>query len=158
MLGHFARMTVPTPKDRLEILRQGADILAPVLAPHGFQFTIVGSGNSSGGACAWGEFVRGDRWLELHLRWSLGLVRYHIGVLSLAHDDYLRALLGRPRAGHYPGTSEQPLDGFEALRQDLVEHCSDFVSGTGEQFRQCAKRHLEYERLSPLQKIDYGMA
>ena len=151
-------MSIPTVKDRLEILQRGADILAPVLVPHAFRFAIVSSGGSSGGAFAHGDFVQGDRRLELHFRWSLGLVTYHIGSLSLAHDDYLRALLGRSRAGHYPGASEEPLAGFEALRQDLVEHCSDFVSGTGEQFRQCVERHRQYELLSPLQKMEYGAA
>jgi hypothetical protein len=151
-------MSIPTVKDQLEILQRGADILAPVLVPHGFRFAIVSSGGSSGGAFAHGDFVHDDRRLELHFRWSLGLVTYHIGSLSLAHDDYLRALLGRSRAGHYPGTFEEPLAGFEALRQDLIEHCSDFVSGTGEQFRQCVERHREYERLSPLQKMEYGAA
>jgi len=151
-------MSIPTVKDRVEILQCGADILAPVLVPHGFRFAIVDFGSSSGGAAAHGDFVHGERRLELHFRWSLGLVTYHVGSLSLAHDDYLRALLGRSRAGHYPGTSEEPLAGFEALRQDLVEHCSDFVSGTGEQFRQCVERHRHYESLSPLQKMEYGAA
>lgn len=151
-------MSIPTVKDRLEILQRGADILAPVLVPYGFRFAVVASGGSSGGTFAQGDFVHADRRLELHFRWSLGLVTYHIGSLSLAHDDYLRALLGLSRAGHYPGTSEEPLAGFEALRQDLIEHCSDFVSGTGEQFRRCVERHREYERLSPLQKMEYGAA
>jgi hypothetical protein len=151
-------MNIPTVQDRRELLQRGADILAPALVPHGFQFNIVSSGSGSGGAFAHGEFTHGDRRLELHFRFSLGLVTYHIGSLSLAHDDYLRALLGRSRAGHYPGTSEEPLAGFEALRQDLVEHCSDFVSGAGERFRQCVERHRQYELLSPLQKMEYGAA
>lgn len=148
-------MSIPTVKDRLEILQRGADILAPVLVPHGFQFTVVSSGEGSGGAFACGEFAHADRRLELHFRGSLGLVTYHIGSLSLAHDDYLRALLGRSRAGHYPGFSNDPFAGFEALRQDLVEHCSDFVRGTGEPFRQCVARHRHYVSLSPFQKMEY---
>jgi hypothetical protein len=151
-------MSIPTVHDRREILQRGADILTSVLGPHGFRFGIVSSGSGSGGAFANGEFVRGDRRLELHFRYSLGLVTYHIGPLSLAHDDYLRALLGRSSAGHYPGTSHEPLAGFELLRQDLVEHCSDFVIGTGEQFRQCLERHRHYESLSPLQRMEYGVA
>jgi hypothetical protein len=151
-------MAIPTVKDRREILQQGADILAQVLVPHGFHFSMVASGGSSGGAFAQGEFVRGDRKLELHLRWSLGLVTYHIGAQKLAHEDYMRALLGRSQAGHYPLCSDDPLAGFEALRQDLVEHCSDFIIGTGEQFRQCIEKHRHYESLSPLQKMEFGAA
>lgn len=151
-------MNISTVKDRPEVLQSGADILAPILVPHGFRFALVASGGSSGGAFAHGEFTRDDRRLELHFRSSLGLVVYHIGSLSLAHDDYLRALLGRSRGGHYPGTSEKPLAEFEALRQDLIEHCSDFVSGARERFCQCVERHRQYERLSPFQKMEYGAA
>jgi hypothetical protein len=151
-------MAIPTVKDLRETLQQGADILAPVLVPHGFHFRTVASGRSSGGAFAQGEFVLGDRKLELHFRWSLGLVTYHIGTQKLAHEDYMRALLGRSQAGHYPLCSNEPLAGFEALRQDLVEHCSDFTGGTGEQFRQCIEKHRHYESLSPLQKMEFGVA
>jgi len=151
-------MAIPTPKDRREILQQGADILAPALVPHGFQFIMVTSGTGSGGAFAQGEFVRGDRKLDLHFRYSLGLVTYHIGTLSLAHDDYMRALLGRSGASHYPGFSEEPSAAFEALRQDLVEHCSDFLNGDGEEFRQCFLRHRQYESLSGIQKMESGAA
>ena len=151
-------MTIPPVKDRREILQQGADIVAPTLVPHGFHFRVVSSGSSSGGAFSHGEFVRGDRKLELHFRWSLGLVTYHIGTQKLGHEDYMRALLGRSQAGHYPLCSDDPLAGFEALRQDLVEHCSDFISGTGEQFRQCIEKHRHYESLSPLQKMEFGVA
>ena len=151
-------MAIPTVKDRREILQQGADIVASALVPHGFHFRMVSSGSSSGGAFAHGEFVREDRRLELHFRWALGLVTYHIGVHELAHADFMRALLGRSQAGHYPLCSEEPLAGFEALRLDLVEHCSDFMIGTGEQFRQCIEKHRHYESLSPLQKMEFGVA
>lgn len=125
-------MRISTVKDRIEILYRGSDILASVLSPHGFQFKVVSSGSSCGGTFVCGEFVHGDRRLELHVRWSLGLVAYHMGRLMLMHDDYLRALLGRSHAGHYPSTSEDPLVGFDGLRQDLVEYCTDFICGTGE--------------------------
>jgi hypothetical protein len=151
-------MAIPTPKNRREILQQGADILVPALVPHGFQFSMVISGRGSGGAFAHGEFVRGNRKLDLHFRYSLGLVTYHIGALSLAHNDYMRALLGRSGASHYPSFSEEPLAAFVALRQDLVEYCSDFLSGDGGEFQQCVLRHRQYESLSGIQKIESGAA
>lgn len=117
---------------------------------------MVASGSSSSGAFAQGEFVRGERRLELHFRRSLGLVTYHVGALALAHDDYMRALLGRSGASHYPAFSDEPFVGFEALCQDLAEHCSDFVSGSGEQFRLCVQKHKEYESLSGFQKMGLG--
>ncbi|HVU26863.1 MAG TPA: hypothetical protein VHG71_03915 [Verrucomicrobiae bacterium] len=147
-------MPVPTPKDRKEILEQGAKILAPALVPNGFKFHFITSGRGSGGAFAEGEFVRGDRKLELHFRYSLGLVTYHIGKLSLAHGDYMRALLDKNGKNHYPVFSEEPLAGFEALRQDLVEHCSDFINGNGEQFCQCVEKNKKYESLTGFQKME----
>ena len=140
------------------MLQKGANILASVFEPQGFRFSLMASGLSSGGAFAQGEFVRGDRKLELHFRYSLGLVPYHIGEASLAHEDYLRMLLGRPGASHYPGFSENPLAAFEALRQDLVEHGADFLSGSGERFRQCVQRQKDYEKLSGLQRMEFGTA
>jgi hypothetical protein len=154
----FAHLTIPTVKDRREILQQGAEILAPALVPHGFHFSIVASGSSSGGAFAQGEFVRGDRKLELHFRWSLGLVVYRIGAQKLVHEDFMRALLGRSGASHYPGFSEDAHAAFDALRQDLVEHCSDFVNGTGEQFNQCVQRQKKYEALSGFKKMEADTA
>ena len=147
-------MAIPNVKDRREILQQGAAILAPALAPHGFHFSLVASGNASGGAFAQGEFVCGNRKLELHFRFSLGLVNYHLGVFTLTHEDYMRALLGRSGASRYPGFSDDALAAFEALRRDLLEHCSDFVSGPGEQFRQCVQAHKKYASLSGFQKME----
>jgi len=151
-------MAIPTVQDRREVLKRGADILAPALVPHGFHFSMGASGGSSGGAFAQGEFVRENRKLELHFRWSLGLVTYHLGKHKLAHEDYMRALLGRSGASHYPCFSEDALATFEALRQDLVKHCSDFVSGTGEQFSQCIELHKKYASLSGFQKMEAGTA
>jgi len=143
-----------TVKDVCNILQRGANILEPVLVPHGFQFRIVASGRSSGGPSAHGEYTHGGRRLELHFRYSLGLVTYHVGALSLAHDDYMRALLGRSGAGNFPLFSEEPLSGFEALKLDLINYCSDFISGTAEEFRRCVKEHERYEALTGLQKIE----
>lgn len=150
-------MEIPTADQRRVSLEQGAQILAPVLNPHGFKFRTVDFGRGSGGSYAHGEFVRDDRRLELHLRWSLGCVIYHFGPLSLQHDDYMRALLGRSRVGYFPGPhSDDPLAGFEELRRDLLEHCSDFLTGSAEQFLRCVEKHHRYDALSPWQKLEYG--
>lgn len=145
-------MSALTAKDREKILEQGAQILAQVLVPNGFKFHLATSGTSSGGAFAEGEFVKGDRKLEFHFRYSLGLVTYHIGKQSLGHVDYMRALLGK--SGAYPPFSEDSITGFEALRQDLAEHCSDFISGNGKEFCQCIEKHKEYESLTGFQKME----
>lgn len=113
-----------------EILRQGSTLLDPLLLTYGFSFHILGSGGSSGGSFAYGEFRRDDRRLELHFRYSLGMVRYHFADRSMSHQDYMRAVIGRPNASHYPGFSSDPLDGFRHLLLDLEEHGADFLTGT----------------------------
>jgi hypothetical protein len=67
-------MAAMTPR---EILLRGKEELDPLLTPQGFYFEFRSEGPSSGGPFAWGEFVRGDRRLELHFRDSLGLVRLY---------------------------------------------------------------------------------
>ena len=147
-------MPIPTPKDQKKILEQGAEILAQVLAPHDFKYYLVTSGKAHGGAFAQGEFVRSNRKLELHFRYSLGIVNYHIGKQVLSHVSYMRGLLRRNGLSHYPPFSEGPLAGFEALRHDLTEYCSDFIDGNGEQFSECIEKNKKYESLTGLQKME----
>ena len=115
----------------LEILRKGCEILDPVMNSHGFRFAKRDSGRGSGGYFANGDYVRGDRRLELHFRYSLGLVAYHIGAESVSHDAYLRALTKGEGGNQYPGFSDDPLEGFRHLAHDLQKFCSDFLSGDG---------------------------
>jgi hypothetical protein len=102
-----------------------------------FTFNFHGEGKSSGGASAWGEFARGDRRLELHVRLNLGLVRYHVGAESASHDYYMRELGVRERC-HYPRFSEDPKEAFLGLAHDLA-FADDFLTGTGALLRQAAK-------------------
>jgi hypothetical protein len=122
-------MNIMNPK---EILRAGGEILDPVMRPHGFTFVEVLSGKSYGGDFARGDFVRDDRRLELHFRYSLGLVTYHLGSLSASHESYMRELLGQGGAHQYPGFSDDPLDGFRHLAYDVGNFASDFLTGSGE--------------------------
>jgi len=75
-----------------EILVDGRTILDPVLEPHGFVFEAEREGASSGGAFGSASYRRGDRRLELHYRFSLGLVRYHVGSEFLPHEDLMYAV------------------------------------------------------------------
>jgi hypothetical protein len=116
--------------------------LAGVLGPAGFQFVETEEGASSGGSFASGEFRRGDRRLELHLRSSLGLVRYHFGEESLSHEELVRgvrALEGISEAGEYPGFSDDPLAGFRHLRHDLDRFGGVFLRGGAKAFRALKK-------------------
>lgn len=126
------------PPHARELLDQGRSILDPVLEPHGFGFEIVAEGKSSGGPVAVGEYRRGDRSVELHVRWALGIVRYRIGDIALDHRDYVACLGG---VAAYPGFSDGPLDSFRHLAADLRAVCSAFVTGADDDnFRRCAER------------------
>jgi hypothetical protein len=117
-------------------LTEGAHIVGDVLAPHGFTFEPGGHGNGSGGPAAWGCFVRGSQRIELHFRYSLGLVSYTWGDTVLSHKEYLR---GVDASGSYPGFGTDPLDGFRHLADDLTGPLAGFVSGDQASFDQAAK-------------------
>jgi hypothetical protein len=103
-----------------------------------FRFRFRESGLGSGGNFACGDFVRGDRRLELHFRWSLGLVRYHVGMGSASHEAYMREL-GVWDQCQYPGFSEDPNDAFRGLAHDL-NLAEDFLAGSAIALRRAAKR------------------
>jgi hypothetical protein len=125
-----------------EALFAGAEILAPALVPYGFHFEARDVGRGSGGDFAWGEFVRNDRRLELHFRHSLGLVTYHVGAVWVGHRPYLRALGVPANADQYPGVSDDPMDGFHRLRDDLTRHCTEFVTGSAETLQRIAAAEM----------------
>jgi hypothetical protein len=124
-------------RDPEAALRAGVEVLDPVLSPHGFKFVFEKTGTASGGQFAFGKYVRGDRSLELHFRYSLGLVTYHIGESQLDHGSYMRSL-GVYGKNSYPDFPTDPLESFQSLAQDLVRYCSDFLTGDGVEFHQHA--------------------
>ncbi len=65
--------------------------------------------------------------MELHVRDSLGLVRYHLGSHSASHEYYMKELGAWPRC-EYPGFPNDPLDPFERLAHDL-RFAGEFMSG-----------------------------
>ena len=132
-------MSVVSPKDSL---LEGAKVLEAVLAPKDFQFQFRGEGKSSGGNYAWGEFVRGERRLELQVRYNLGLVRYHVGTESASHEHYMCELGVREQC-HYPGFSEDSKEAFLGLAHDLG-FADDFLAGTGALLRQAAKSVIDH--------------
>ena len=125
--------------DVLETLKAGVLILNDLMARHQFSESLTAAGRGSGGTFASAEFLRGNRRFELHFRYSLGLVNYHVGNVSLSHEDYMWSVLGKRSASHYPGFSEDPLDGFRDLRRDLEEYGAAFLSGVDADFLKCAE-------------------
>jgi len=131
----------------------GCEILYPVMQRHGFVFKRGASGRGSGGTFVSGYYAREDRRLDLHFRYSLGLVTYRIGSLSISHESYMRALLGKGGGNRYPGFSDDPLEGFRGLKFDLEHFCSDFLYGSGEEFGRCVEHAREQERLSGFKRL-----
>ncbi|HJZ65193.1 MAG TPA: hypothetical protein VKD70_12800 [Candidatus Acidoferrum sp.] len=122
-----------------EILEHGCSILDPVLLKYGLRRAQLVSGKSSGGPFASTTYTNGNRNLELHFRYSLGLVTYHFGPLSMTHEAYMRVLLGPNGGNMYPGFSEQPLDAFRGLANDLETKADAFLTGDSVAFG----RHFE---------------
>jgi len=115
-------------------LAAGVEVLGGLMLSHGFVYAPLGAGTSSGGYFASGEFRRGEHSLELHYRYSLGLVTYHVGKLALTHEDYVWAIVGRRWTGAYPGFSSEPLDAFRHLLADLQRYGHDFLAGSESDF------------------------
>lgn len=128
------------PSNAQTTLKAGVELLSEVMLPCGFDYVPRPAGRGSGGEFASGEFRREDRRLELHCRYSLGLVSYHVGSLMLSHEDYMWAVIGSRWQSHYPGFSRESLDGFRNLSADLKEYCGDFLRGSDAVFAALAEQ------------------
>jgi hypothetical protein len=125
-----------------KLLERGVAELTPVLGPAGFEFIQSDEGTDSRGSFASGEFLKGERRLELQVRSSLTLVRYHFGDESLPHEDLVRgvrALDGISEEGQYPGFSADPMAGFRHLRHDLERFGAIFLVRGAKAFRELKK-------------------
>jgi hypothetical protein len=137
----------------LQILREGRAALDPILGAHGFSFKEGGAGRSSGGPYASGIYVNGNRTLEIHFRFSLGLVTYHFGERSVDHESYMRAALGRAGGNHYPGFSDDPISGFENLAYDLQHFATAFLTGDFNEFARYVTAAEEWKKIPGLARL-----
>lgn len=127
-------------------LLNGVRILSTYLEPLGFHFKLSGTGQSSGGHFAYGKFICGDREIELHFRWSLGLVSYKAANTILGHEDYIN-LVNKHGQNKYPNFSNEPNDAFKCLKFDLENFLVDFTENNAFQFRQKGpEKALEIEK------------
>jgi hypothetical protein len=140
----------------LAALRRGLEILDPTMRANGFAFSQVVSGRGSGGNYARGSYIKGDRRLELHYRFSLGLVTYHIGGDALRHEVFMRAILGADKRSRYPGFSDDAMAAFKDLRFDLETYAGDFLRGTGDLFRRCVRDARAARELSAFERSEQG--
>ena len=141
----------PKVREATALLERGVAELTAVLGPAGFEFIQSDEGVDSGGAFASGEFLKGDRRLELSVRSSLVLVRYHFGDESLPHEDLVRgvrALEAIAAEGQYPGFSTDPMAGFRHLRHDLDRFGAIFLRGGAKAFRALKKWVNKHPRKS----------
>jgi hypothetical protein len=125
-----------------EILDRGVAELAEVLGPAGFTYAAVEEDEGSGGPYAIGEFRKGERRLELHFRYSLGLVRYHFGDESLSHEDLVRGVRAVDHIAaeaQYPGFSDDPASAFHRLRVDIERFGDVFLNRGAKAFRALKK-------------------
>jgi hypothetical protein len=140
-------------REATALLERGIAELAEVLGPAGFEFIQTDDGAGSAGPFASGEFLRGDRRLELHVRSSLVLVRYHFGDESMSHEDLVRgvrALEAITAEGEYPGFSTDPMAGFRHVRHDLERFGAIFLRGGAKAFRALKKWVDKHPRKSGL--------
>jgi hypothetical protein len=137
----------------LEILQKGREILNPALIPHGFIFQAGSHGKSGGGDFANGQYVNGSRKLEIHYRSSLGLVTYHFDGISLQHDAYMRAVLGKAGGNRHPGFAEDFVEQFNALRYDLEHFAQAFLRGDQAEFARLAEIAREWSEQSGFAKL-----
>jgi hypothetical protein len=129
-----------------ETLREGRAALDPILRAHGFSFKEGPVGSGSGGPYASGGYVNGNRTLEIHFRFSLGLVTYHFGERAVDHESYMRAVLGNAGGNRYPGFSDEPISAFENLAYDLENFATAFLKGDSKEFIRCATAAEEWKK------------
>jgi hypothetical protein len=135
-----------------EMLLTGRKHVDPIMTTNGFVWESLGSGQSSGGSFDSGRYIKGDRSLELHFRYSLGLVTYSIASVALSHEDYMRHV-APAGAAQYPGFGDNPLAAFKHVAHDLSLYAGDFLSGSGVQFSAAYTAAQQRAKLSGFQKL-----
>jgi hypothetical protein len=107
-----------------EMMETGNEILGRVLKPAGFLVGDIETGNGSGGHFAICRWTNGSQFIELHARWALGIVNYGWGDQVFDHRHVVGALAV---SASYPGFSDDPLDGFRHLADDLGGPLSEIL-------------------------------
>jgi hypothetical protein len=136
-----------------EILREGCAILDPLLRKYGFSYLKGLAGHGSGGTYASGAYTNGERKLEFSYRFSLGLVTYFFGALSIDHEYYMYFVPAARGNHRYPGFSGDPLSGFHSLAYDLEHFAGSFLEGDFAQFSECVLATRNWKKLPGLARL-----
>ncbi len=104
------------------------------LSRAGSASSLLAQAKVAGGISPLARYANGERRIELHFRFSLGLVTYHFGSVSIGHEAYLGAILGAGGGNKFPGFSDEPLDGFRGLAYDLETYAKAFLAGDMAEF------------------------
>lgn len=124
--------------DPVAQLKAGLLILDPLLSINGFVHDSISHGKGSGGSFATVNYNKTGRCLELHYRYGLGIAKYYVNNAELHHVSYMK-LLGVYRKSAFASTElVGDLQGFEQLKQDLVNFGVDFLEGDGKEFERLA--------------------
>ena len=135
---------------------RGCTILDGILSMHGFERGGLTSGMGSGGCFATTDYTNGSRKLELHYRYSLGLVTYHFDSLSLGHEAYMYAVLGPAGGNKYPGFWDDPLEAFRGLAHDIEKFAVAFLAGDKVEFGRCSESARKQASLSGFERLVKG--
>ena len=114
-------------------LKEGVALLYSLMNDNGFHFVQDAKGFGSGGHFASGYFEKGNRRLNLSVRYSLGCVTYQYEKEEIPHEEYLRAVRAK---GEYPGFSKRIIEAFEHLGGDLEKFFVVFLSGTDQELEE----------------------
>jgi hypothetical protein len=124
----------------------GNEILGQILEPAGFVVGEVETGRGSGGSFAISRWTKGTQFIELHVRWALGIVNYGWGDQMFDHRHVVSSLGAR---ASYPGFSDDPLDGFRHLANDLAGPLSGILGPENLHVLQGAKEWTPPRRVLP---------
>jgi hypothetical protein len=118
---------------------QGVTLLLGIVGPHGFAFAAgpVTRGNDGLLVLA-GHFERGNRALALTDHDGLRTASYTLDTVTISHDAYMLAVLGRDGSNMFPSFRGDLLDGWRHLAHDLRTYAHVFLRGTDAQFARLA--------------------
>lgn len=134
--------------DPHKALVDGLAELDPLMREHGFEFVAGDGGVGSGGRFARGAYVAPRRRITLSYRYGLGDIQMRVEAVSIAFEDYLRAL-GNYSEARYPSSVPGAPTQFADLAHDLRTYCQSFLDGDFASFgRACSEWESNRERRS----------